>query len=248
MDIIIGKNSILEALKKGVSINKILLSDSLHRDAQINNILQLLKEAHIPFSWIPRKKIDSLAEGQKHQGIIAYRNPYRFSELEEILSLALSRKETPFLLILDGIQDPHNLGAIIRTAETAGVHGIIIPKHRACPITSTLAKTSAGAIEHVLINRCANINTTIDILKEKGVWIIGVEANAQNNCYNTDLTGPIALVLGSEGKGISALTLKKCDVVVKIPMKGKINSLNVSAAGAIIIYEALKQNMIKSNR
>ena len=186
-----------------------------------------------------------MSGGLVHQGLIARVTPFKYSEVEHILAYAEKRNEQPFIIILDEIEDPHNLGSIIRTAELCGVHGIIIPKRRNVGVTSTVYKCSAGAVEHMRIAKVTNVNATIDTLKEKGIWIYGADIEGKDYSYNVDFGGPCAIVIGSEGKGISNLTLKKCDVLVKIPMIGKINSLNASVAGGILLYEIFRQRMKK---
>ena len=188
-----------------------------------------------------KSKLDFMSKTNNHQGVIAIVPPFNYCEIEDILDLAEQRNEDAFILILDGIEDPHNLGSIIRTAETAGVHGIIIPKRRSVTVNSTVSKVSAGAVEHMKIARVNNINEAIRKLKENGLWIIGTDMNTNTYYYNQDLKGNIAIVIGSEGFGISRLVKENCDMLVKIPMKGKITSLNASVSAGIIIYEAVKQ-------
>jgi 23S rRNA (guanosine2251-2'-O)-methyltransferase len=209
----------------------------------INVILALAKEKKIVVKEVDRKKLDQITQTGSHQGVIAQVTPFKYSEVEDILGYAKKKGEVPFLVILDEIEDPHNLGSLIRTAETCGVHGIIIPKRRNVGVTPVVYKTSAGACEYMRIAKVANINAVIDKLKEKGIWIYGADMNAKNYCFDTDMKGPAALVVGSEGRGISKLTLSKCDVLVKIPMAGRISSLNASVAGGILMYEILKQRM-----
>lgn len=180
-----------------------------------------------------------------HQGVIAIVPPFEYCEVEDILEESKKRNEDPFIVILDGIEDPHNLGAIIRTAETAGVHGVIIPKRRAASVNSTVNKVSAGAVEHMKVARVNNINDTINYLKENGLWIIGTDIDTETYYYNQDMTGPIAIVIGSEGFGMSRLVKENCDLLVKIPMSGKITSLNASVSAGIVIYEAVKQKTCK---
>ncbi|HAR62948.1 MAG: 23S rRNA (guanosine(2251)-2'-O)-methyltransferase RlmB [Candidatus Margulisiibacteriota bacterium] len=244
-DIIFGKNPLVEALESGVTINKVELSNTLHRDARIDKILDLLKEKKIPYTWVPSRSLNLLAGDQVHQGIVAYRSPYNYYELEDILKEAKKRTQPAFILILDGIEDPHNFGALIRTAEAAGIHGIVIPKHRATTVTAVVAKTSAGAAEHMKIHRSNSLSQIIEKLKQSGLWIVGVEGDSDKIYFEADLTGPIALILGSEGKGVSHNIKKNCDFLVKIPMLGKITSLNVSAAGAVTMFEAVKQKLTK---
>ena len=182
-----------------------------------------------------------MAQSENNQGVIAIVPPYEYCEIEEILEVAKNRNEPPFIIILDSIEDPHNLGSIIRTAETAGVHGIIIPKRRAVPVNTTVAKVAVGAVEHMKIARVTNLSDTINNLKKQGLWICGTDINTDKIYYNQDLTGPLAIVIGNEGKGIGEKIKKNCDFLVKIPMKGKITSLNASVSAGIIIYEAVKQ-------
>ena len=185
--------------------------------------------------------MDMMAQSENYQGVIAVVPPYEYVEIEDILEVAKERNEDPFILILDGIEDTHNLGAIIRTAETAGVHGIIIPKRRAAQVNSTVSKVASGALEYMKIARVNNITDTISKLKDKGVWICGTAIDADKFYYDQNLTGPLAIVIGNEGKGISDLVKRNCDFLVKIPMKGKVTSLNASVSTGIIVYEAVKQ-------
>ena len=187
--------------------------------------------------------MEEMAQEENYQGVIAIVPPFEYVEVEDILAYANEKQEPPFVLILDGIEDPHNLGSIIRTAETAGVHGIIIPKRRAASVNSTVNKASAGAVEHMKIARVTNITDTIDQLKQAGLWICGTDINAEKYYYNQDLTGPLGIVIGNEGKGISEKVKKNCDFSVKIPMKGKIQSLNAAVSTGIIVYEAVKQRI-----
>lgn len=243
-DLVIGRNAVIEALKSDRTIECIyaIKSDS---EGSIKVALGLAKEKGIVIKEADRRKLDSMSEGLNHQGIVAKVTPFKYSEVEYILDYAEKKGEKPFIVILDEIEDPHNLGSIIRTAELCGVHGIIIPKRRNVGVTSTVYKCAAGAIEHMRIAKVTNINATIDILKERGIWIYGADIHGKDYSYNTDFSGPCALIIGSEGKGISNLTLKKCDLLVKIPMIGKINSLNASVAGGIMMYEVLKGRLTK---
>ena len=235
-----GRNSVLELLESGRDINKILVAKG-ETNGSINKIIGSAKEKRIVIVEVEKRKLNEMAESDNHQGVIAIVPPFDYAEIEDILELAKDRKEAPFILILDGIEDPHNLGAIIRTAETAGVHGIIIPKRRACTVNSTVTKVSVGAVEHMKIARVNNINDTIKTLKENGVWVCGTDIETNTIYYNQDLKGPLAIVIGSEGFGISRLVKENCDFLVKIPMKGKITSLNASVSTGIIVYEAVKQ-------
>ena len=191
--------------------------------------------------------MEKIANNKNYQGVIAFVPPFSYCEIEDILECAKEKNEDPFVLILDGIEDPHNLGAIIRTAETAGVNGIIIPKRRSASVNSTVSKVSSGAVEYMKIARVTNITDAIDKLKKEGLWICGTDINTDKYYYNQDLTGPIGIVIGNEGKGISDKVKKNCDFLVKIPMRGKVTSLNASVSTGIIIYEALKQRLQKKN-
>lgn len=194
-----------------------------------------------------KKDMEKIANNKNYQGVIAFVPPFSYCEIEDILEYAKGKNEEPFVLILDGIEDPHNLGAIIRTAETAGMHGIIIPKRRSASVNSTVSKVSSGAVEYMKIARVTNITDAIDKLKKEGLWICGTDINTEKYYYNQDLTGPIGIVIGNEGKGISDKVKKNCDFLVKIPMMGRVTSLNASVSTGIIIYEALKQRLQKKN-
>lgn len=235
-----GRNAVIELLNSNRDINKIYIQNG-EKHGSINKIISIAKEKKIIINKVDKIKMDAISETKRHQGVIAIVAPYNYSAVDDIIEYAHSKNEEPFILILDGIEDVHNLGSIIRTAETAGVHGIIIPKRRAASVNATVAKTSAGAIEYMKIARVNNLNDTIKKLKEEGLWIIGTEMNAKTKYYNQDLKGPIAIVIGNEGTGISNLVKKNCDILINIPMKGKINSLNASVSTGIILYEALKQ-------
>lgn len=239
-DKIEGRNAVIELLNSGRDINKIFIQNG-EKHGSINKIISMAKEKRIVINKVDKMKMDNISETKRHQGVIAIVAPYNYSTIDEILEYAYNKKEEPFLLILDGIEDVHNLGSIIRTAETAGVHGIIIPKRRAASVNATVAKTSAGAVEYMKIARVSNLNETIKQLKENGLWIIGTEMNAKIKYYDQDYKFPIAIVIGNEGEGISSLVKKNCDILINIPMKGKINSLNASVSTGIILYEVLKQ-------
>ena len=239
-----GRNSVLELLESDRDINKILIAKG-EKHGSINKIIAMAKERKIVIVEVERQKLNAISENNNHQGVIAVVPPFNYVEVEDILKTAKSKNEDPFILILDGIEDPHNLGSIIRTAETAGIHGVIIPKRRACGVNATVAKVSSGAVEHVKIARVNNINDTIKYLKENDVWICGTDGNAKDYYYNQNLKGGLAIVIGSEGFGMNRLVRENCDFLVKIPMKGKITSLNASVSAGIIIYEAVKQRNIK---
>ena len=207
----------------------------------------MAKERKVIIVEKDKKDMEKIANNKNYQGVIAFVPPFSYCEIEDILEYAKGKNEEPFVLILDGIEDPHNLGAIIRTAETAGMHGIIIPKRRSASVNSTVSKVSSGAVEYMKIARVTNITDAIDKLKKEGLWICGTDINTDKYYYNQDLTGPIGIVIGNEGKGISDKVKKNCDFLVKIPMMGRVTSLNASVSTGIIIYEALKQRLQKKN-
>ena len=239
-DQIEGRNAVLELLESDKDINKIYITKG-ELKGSINKIIAIANEKKVIIVQKDKKQMDMMAQSENYQGVIAVVPPYEYSEVEDILELAKERNEDPFILILDGIEDTHNLGAIIRTAETAGVHGIIIPKRRAVQVNSTVSKVASGALEYMKIARVNNITDTISKLKDKGVWICGTAIDADKFYYDQNLTGPLAIVIGNEGKGISDLVKRNCDFLVKIPMKGKVTSLNASVSTGIIVYEAVKQ-------
>ena len=239
-----GRNAVIEAFRSGKTIDKLFILDGC-QDGPIKSIVREAKKTSTIINYVDKERLDRLANTGHHQGVVAIGAAYEYAEVEDILEAARSKGEAPFIFVLDEIEDPHNLGSIIRTAELCGVHGIIIPKRRNVGVTSTVYKCSAGAIEHMKIAKVTNINATIDMLKEQGIWIYGADIDGKDYSYNTDFSGPCALIIGSEGKGISSLTLKKCDLLVKIPMIGKINSLNASVAGGIMMYEVLKGRLTK---
>ena len=234
-----GRNSVLELLESEKDINKIYVTRG-EKQGSINKIIGRAKGKGIVLVEVDKSKLDEMSQTRNHQGVIAIVPPFEYCEVKDILDEAKNKKEQPFILILDGIEDPHNLGAIIRTAETAGVHGVIIPKRRAASVNSTVNKVSAGAVEHMKVARVNNINDTIQYLKDNGLWIIGTDGKAENYYYEQDLTGPIALVIGSEGYGMNRLVSENCDILVKIPMMGKITSLNASVSAGIVTYESSK--------
>lgn len=242
-DIIEGRNSVLELLSSDRDINKILIQKG-EKHGSINKIIAIAKEKRIVIVETEKSKLDIMSETKNHQGVIAIVPPFNYCEVDDILDLAKQKNEDPFIVMLDGIEDPHNLGSIIRTAETAGVHGIIIPKRRAASVNATVSKTSAGAVEHMKIARVNNLNETIKYLKQQGLWIIGTDMQTSTEYYNQDLKGSLCIVIGSEGFGISKLVKENCDILIKIPMKGKITSLNASVSAGIVIYEAIKQRNI----
>ena len=236
-NIIVGRNPVTEALRSGREIDKLMVSSE---EGSMKKILAKAKERRIPVMKVEKSAIDRISEGKAHQGVAAYVSAYAYAELEDIFRIAEERGEDPFIIILDNLEDPHNLGAIMRTAECAGAHGIIIPKRRACGLTEVVAKASAGAIEYMPCVKVTNIAQAIEELKERGVWVAACDMGGQEY-YKADLKGKLAVVIGSEGSGISRLVKEKCDFVVSMPMVGRITSLNASNAAAVIIYEVRKQ-------
>ena len=241
-DLIEGRNAVIEALKSDRTIEYILIAKG-DLVGSISVVIALAKEKGIVTKEVDRRKLDEMSQTSSHQGVMAVVTPYKYFGLNDIFNYAEEKGEKPFIIVLDEIEDPHNFGSIIRTAEVCGAHGIIIPKRRNVGATPIVYKTSAGAIEHVKIAKVTNINAAIEEIKERGVWVYGADMEAESYIFDTDLTGAVALVIGSEGRGISKLTKEKCDVLVKIPMVGKITSLNASVAGGIIMYEIMKQKM-----
>lgn len=238
-DIVIGRNAVIETLKGDRTIETLYIANN-KLEGSINIIIGLAKEKRVIIKEVDKRKLDSMCDGGTHQGVIAKVTPYKYSEVADILNLAEERGEFPFIVILDEVEDPHNLGSIVRTAELFGVHGIIIPKRRSASVSATVYKSSVGAIEHVKIAKVTNLNVTIQDLKQKGIWVYGADIRAEEYSYQVDFSGPCAVIIGNEGRGISKLTVQKCDKLIKIPMVGKINSLNASVAGGIIMYEVLK--------
>lgn len=239
-ELIIGKNPVLEALKSGRDMNKILIAEGAQK-GQTGQIIQLAKENGVIVQSVPRKKLDQLSSEGSHQGVAAYVAAYQYAELDDLFQLAKDREQDPFFILLDEIEDPHNLGSILRTADAAGAHGVIIPKRRAVGLTATVAKASTGAIEYVPVVRVTNMTRTIEELKEKGVWIVGTDASAKTDYRNMDATMPLGLVIGSEGKGMSRLVRETCDFLVSLPMAGKVTSLNASVASSLLMYEVFRK-------
>ena len=240
-DKVIGRNSVLELLKAKKDINKLYIQKG-NTHGSINEIIAKAKENRVIIQEIPKYELDKMVEKDaNHQGVIAIVPPFEYSTVDEILELASEKNEKPFIVILDEIEDPHNLGSIIRTAECSGVHGIIIPKRRAAQVNSTVNKTSAGAANHVKVARVNNLNETIKYLKQNDVWIYGTDMNAKSYYTDEKYDRGVALVIGSEGFGISRLVRENCDFLIKIPMKGKINSLNASVSAGIVMYEVYNQ-------
>ncbi len=239
-----GKNPVIEALKSERTVHKLLVSDSINKGS-IGGVLALANAGKVVVQFVPKKKLDQLSDGKNHQGLVAQVAAYDYAEMEDLFAVAEKKGEAPFFIILDEIEDPHNLGSILRTADATGVHGVIIPKRRAVGLTSTVAKTSAGAIEYVPVVRVTNIVQTIEKLKEQGVWITGTDASGQELYQGIDFTIPTAFVIGSEGKGMSRLVKEKCDFVVKLPMLGQVTSLNASVAASLCMYEVLRKRLGK---
>lgn len=234
-DIIAGRNPVMEAIRSGRSIESILVAKG-ERSGSVVAIIAKAKQKNIPVKDVDSKKLDFLAKGVNHQGIVAQCAVKEYSTLEDIFALAEERKESPFIIVLDKIEDPHNLGAIIRTAECAGAHGVIIPERRSAGLSYTVEKTSAGALEYMPVVRVKNISAVLQKLKDKGIWVYGADMDGEHY-KKVNFDGAVALVIGNEGKGISPLVAKDCDVIVSLPMKGKINSLNASVAAGILMYE-----------
>lgn len=236
---IIGRNPVIEALRAGRDINKILVAEGAAK-GQVQIVLALAKENKVILQYAPKKKLDQLVEGN-HQGVIAQVAAYQYAELEDLFKLAEKRNEDPFFLILDEIEDPHNLGSIMRTADATGAHGVIIPKRRAVGLTASVAKASTGAIEYIPVARVTNLSRTIDELKERGLWIAGTDAKGKTDYRNLDGNMPIGLVIGSEGKGMSRIIGEKCDFLITLPMVGKVTSLNASVAASLLMYEVYRK-------
>ncbi len=237
-DVIAGRNPVSEAIRSSRPIDKILVARG-EKSGAVVGILAKARDKKIPIKEVDRTKLDYISGGAAHQGIIAFAAVKEYSTVEEIFGYAQSRGEKPFIIVLDEVEDPHNLGAIIRTAECAGAHGVIVPKRRSASLSYTVGKASAGAVEYMRVARVTNIAKLIDELKENGVWVFGADMNG-TDYTKCDFSGSCAIVIGNEGKGISRLVREKCDVIVSLPMKGKINSLNASVAAGILIYNALK--------
>ena len=240
--IIEGRNAVIEALRAGTAIDKIYLQKS-ETDKTLGHIASKARSAGAVVVEADKRKLDAMSRTHAHQGVIALSSVREYASVEDILQAAADKGEAPLLVVCDELSDPHNLGAVIRTAECAGAHGVIIPKRRSAGLTAVVAKTSAGAVSHVPVARVANLTACLKELKEQGVWVYGTAADARQTIYQADLKGSAAIVIGSEGTGMSRLVRETCDVLLSIPMKGKLNSLNASAAAAILLYEAVRQRM-----
>lgn len=240
-----GRNPVMEALRADRPLNKLLVARGAG-EGSIRAILGLAREKGVLVQEVERTRLDAMAEGRVHQGVIALAAPRRYAEPEEILALARERGEDPFVLVLDGLEDPHNIGSLLRTAECVGAHGAILPERRAAPITPAAVKASAGAAEHLPVARVTNLVQTLEWLKEQGLWIAGTDAEGPQLYTESNLTGPLALVIGSEGKGMGRLVREHCDLLVRLPLRGRITSLNASVAGGVLMYEVLRQRDAKA--
>ena len=236
-----GRNAVLEAFRAGKPIDKLYVLDGC-QDGPIRTIVREAKKHDTIINFVSKERLDQISETGKHQGAIAYAAAYEYAEVEDMLALAKERGEDPFILLLDNIEDPHNLGAIIRTANLAGAHGVIIPKRRAVGLTATVAKTSAGALNYTPVAKVTNLAKTMEELKEKGLWFVCADMGGES-MYRLNLKGPIGLVIGNEGEGVSRLVKEKCDFIASIPMKGDIDSLNASVAAGVLAYEIVRQRL-----
>ena len=239
-EFIAGRNSVLEALKGERTINKLFVAKG-ERHGSVREIVGLARSQGLVVQEVEQAKLDTITGGLRHQGVVAMVAPVAYMEVEDILAKARELGEPPFLILLDELEDPHNVGAILRTADAAGVHGVLLPKRRGCQLSATVARTSAGAVEHVPVARVGNITQMIEKLKKEGLWVVGADAESDKLYYEADLTGPIVLIIGSEGRGLGRLAKEHCDFLVKIPMKGKITSLNASVACSLLLYEIMRQ-------
>ena len=236
-----GRNAVMEAFRSGKPIDKLFVLDGC-QDGPVRTIVREAKKHDTLLSFVTKERLDQMSETGKHQGVIAYAAAYEYAQVEDILKLAEEKGEPPFIFLLDGIEDPHNLGAIIRTANLAGAHGVIIPKRRAVGLTATVAKTSAGALNYTPVAKVTNLASTIEDLKKQGLWFVCADMNG-TAMYDLNLKGPIGLVIGSEGEGVGKLVREKCDMVASIPMKGDIDSLNASVAAGVLAYEIVRQRL-----
>lgn len=236
-EFIAGRNPVAEALRSGRALNKVMVQDGARG---VTEIIAAAKEKGVAVEFVKSDKLDKLAQGVRHQGVVAYAAPVEFKTLEDALKKAAAKGEAPFLLLLDELQDPQNLGALIRTADAAGVHGILLPKRRSCPLNAVVAKISAGAVEYVPVIQIGNIVQQLKDLKKQGFWVAGADMDGEPYT-KVNLTGPLVLVIGAEGKGLGRLVKENCDIIVSLPMQGGVNSLNAAAAGAVLMYEVVRQ-------
>ena len=243
-----GRNPVTETLQAGRHIQRLLLAEGVKEAPAIATIVSEARQRLIPIDIVPRQRLDQLSNGAVHQGCIAQVDERHYATIDDILALAEQKQEAPFLLILDAIQDVNNLGSLLRTAEAAGVHGVILPEHRAAEVNGTVVKTSAGATEHILIAQETNLTRAIDMLKKQNIWVVGLAGEAKIFYTQANLTGSLALVVGNEGKGISRLVREHCDLLIKLPMFGHVNSLNAAVAGSISLYEALRQREVDTKK
>ena len=241
-DLIEGRNAVTEALRSGRAIDRVFIADG-DTDKALSRLAAMARDAGAVVKTADRRKLDSMSRSGAHQGIIAFAAAHEYATVEDILAVAEERGEAPLIVLCDELSDPHNLGAIIRSAECAGAHGVIIPKRRNVGLTAVVGKTSAGALEYMKVARVSNLSSAIDTLKKRGIWVFGTAASGDRTIYESDLKGPAAIVIGSEGYGMSRLVEESCDFRVRIPMKGNITSLNASAAAAILLYEAVRQRL-----
>ena len=239
-----GRNAVLEAFRSGKTIDRLFVLDGC-QDGPVRTIVREAKKHDTIVNFVPKERLDSMSETGHHQGVMAYAAAYEYAEVEDILKIAEEKGEAPFLFLLDGIVDPHNLGAIIRTANLAGAHGVIIPKRRAVGLTATVARTSAGALNYTPVAKVTNMAATIEDLKKRGIWFVCADMGGES-MYRLNLTGPIGLVIGNEGEGVSRLVKEKCDMIASIPMKGDIDSLNASVATGVLAYEIVRQRLAKA--
>ena len=238
-----GRNAVIEAFRSGKTIDKLFVQEG-SQDGPIHTILREAKKHDTIVNFVKKERLDQLSDTGKHQGVIAFAAAYEYAEVEDMLKAAEEKGEAPFLFLLDNIEDPHNLGAIIRTANLAGAHGVVIPKRRAVGLTATVARTSAGALNYTPVAKVTNLSKTIEELKERGMWFVCADMGGQT-MYDLDLKGPMGLVIGNEGEGVSRLVKEKCDFVASIPMKGNIDSLNASVAAGVLAYEIVRQRISK---
>ncbi|WP_069366803.1 23S rRNA (guanosine(2251)-2'-O)-methyltransferase RlmB [Salisediminibacterium beveridgei] len=243
-DYLFGKNPVIEALRSGQTVHKVWVAEDAKK-GQMNQVLGLCKTHKVQVLTVPKKRLDQMADGQAHQGVIAQAAAYEYADMDDLFTRAKEKHEHPFFLVLDELEDPHNLGSILRTADASGVHGVIIPKRRSVGLTSTVAKTSAGAISHVPVVRVTNLARTMDDLKKQGLWFIGTDASARTDYREMETDLPLALVIGSEGKGLSRLVKEKCDFLVAIPLLGQVTSLNASVAASLLMYEVMRKQQAK---
>ncbi len=240
VEMIGGRNPVTEALRSGRELNKIWVAEGINKKS-IGEILSLAKKAKVVVQYVPNKRLNSLLDSDNHQGIVASVAAYRYAELDEIFELAARREEDPLILVLDELEDPHNLGSILRTADAAGVHGVIIPRRRSVGLTAVVAKASTGAIEYVPVVRVNNLSQTVTQLKDRGVWVAGTDAKGSADYRMMDATLPLAIIIGSEGKGMSRILKEKCDFLYHLPMLGQVTSLNASVAASLLMYEVLRK-------